>query len=457
MTTAQQRPQRTGTVTADRRDETYAQVTHLLRRAGFGAARDEILAAAKQGYQATVNLLVDYEQVPDTFTPPPDSILNAGIGMMGLADLNQLTAWWLNQMLTTSRPLQEKMTLFWHGHFATGIQKVRSTLYMYQQNQLFRQNALARFDDILGGVYKDPAMLIWLDGRQNTKFAPNENWGREVMELFTLGHGNYTEDDVHACSRAFTGWRIGLDGQAAFVPRLHDDGMKTLLGQTGTWLPDDAVTILAAHYATGPFLAQKLWRFFASDQPPASAIGKLSRAYYSSDHDMREMVRALFSMPEFTAQQTRTGHIKSPTEFVVTAIGQLGLTDVDTTMLPAVLTNLGQQLFNPSNVGGWPGGPTWINAATMLGRFNFASWLSGDRVASGGGFDPEAILTASGAETMDQLVYFITDALGVSMTQATRGALMRYAGRGSVDNADVETKIRGLIHLVLVSPEFQVS
>jgi uncharacterized protein (DUF1800 family) len=443
-----------------------------MRRAGFGATPDQISAMADQDLGTLVNSLVGYEQTTDSFSPPPDSILN--FRQMGAvqADFNALSAWWIGQMLTTARPLQENMTLFWHGHFATGFAKVRSTLLMYRQNQLFRQNALGRFDDILSAVYKDPAMLIWLDGRLNTKAAPNENWGREVMELFTIGRGNYTEDDVHANSRSFTGWRVTAAGDAEFVPRLHDTGVKTLLGQTGNWDGEDAVRILAAHPATGPFLATKLWRFFASDSPPASATKKLAQVYYNSDHSIGEMVRTLFTLPEFYAPATRTGHIKSPTEFVVTALRQLGLSGVSSVelqVLPRTLALLGQELFNPPNVGGWPGGATWINAATMLGRFNFAAALTGDGAGGHGFIDTNAIVTSSNAfalttdamsqrtarEIMATLVAYVADMLGLELTGSTWQALQTYAG--PFDDKTLDTKVRGLIHLALISPEFQAS
>ncbi|MBV9282904.1 MAG: DUF1800 domain-containing protein, partial [Chloroflexi bacterium] len=366
-----------------------------------------------------------------------------------------------------------KMTLFWHGHFATAVQKVGNTRWMYQQNQIFRQNALGRFDDLLSAVYKDPAMLRWLDGERNTKLAPNENWGREVMELFTVGIGNYTEDDVHASSRSFTGWRIDLNtNQGLFIDRLHDGGVKTLLGQTGNWDGEDAVRILAAHPATGTFLATRLWRFFASDQPPAGAIQTISDVYYTADHSIREMVRTLFSLPEFYSARVKSGHIKSPVEFVVGSIKQLGLsvTALDLKLLPRVLAGLGQELFNPPNVGGWPGGPTWINAATMLGRFNFASYLTGDQVRTKTPLiDTTAVLAASGAEmsdafsattrveTISTLASFVTDTLGIAPTVSTHRALIGYASEGSLALDALDTAIRGMIHLTLVSPEYQAS
>ena len=451
-------------------DKDESTAGYLLRRAGFGAPPDGISAGAEQGLGTLVGTLVDYASTPDNFAPPPEELTIYQPKRNVYTDFNVLSAWWLERMLTTSRPLQEKMTLFWHGHFATAYSKVRSAALMYRQNQLFRDNAMGRFDDLLSAVYKDPAMLIWLDGYRNIKNAPNENWGREVMELFTLGHGNYTEDDVHACSRCFTGWRLDMNAQPVFAPRLHDEGEKTLLGQTGNWDGEDAVRILAAHPATGPFLATKLWRFFASDQPSASAIQLMAGVYYTSGHVIREMVRTMFTIPEFYALDVRNGHIKSPTEFVVTSLKQLGLASVDVTTLPHLLAFLGQELFNPPNVGGWPGGPTWINASTMLGRFNFAAALTGTSPRGTGAVDPAAILTASapypaasthnvktGGRIVEALADYITDMLGIAVTSATRRALLQYAGTGPLDDTSLETKIRGLVHLALVSPEYQAS
>jgi uncharacterized protein (DUF1800 family) len=441
-------------------DQTLSDVGHLMRRAGFGGTPDEIRVAAIAGRSATVDALVNFEQTPDSFTPPPDSVLH--FDPMHYSE--DLAAWWLGQMITTTRPLQEKMTLFWHGHFATALYKVRLPALMYQQNQIFRQNALARFDDLLSMVYKDPAMLIWLDGDRNTKAAPNENWGREVMELFTLGRGNYTEDDVHACARAFTGWRLQFDQNTytvsppQFVPRLHDAGSKTLLGRTGNWNGEDAVRILAGHPATGSFLATRLWRFFASDQPPASAINRLASVYYDSDHSIRSVVQTLFSLPEFYRDSTRSGHIKSPAEFLVTSIRTLGLHSIPTSTLPRMMDAMGQSLFNPPNVGGWPGGSFWISSSTMLSRFNFASLMTGDGPGQNGALiNTEAIVAETGAESLPELVDATAGLLGISLTPNTRNALLQYIGRGSVATPNLDAKARGLIHLLLASPEYQVS
>jgi uncharacterized protein (DUF1800 family) len=433
--------------------DTISNVGHLWRRAGFGGTPDQILRAARTGLPATITALIDYDQIPDAFIPPDPAILPADKE----ARIDALTQWWLRRMITTTRPLQEKMTLFWHGHFATANAKVRSPLLMYHQNQTFRTLAIARFDDLLTAVYQDPAMLIWLDGRRNVKNAPNENWGREVMELFTLGRGNYTEDDVHANARAFTGWRLDASLHAVFNPRLHDDGIKTLLGQTGPWGADDAVRILCAHPATGPFLAAKLWRFFASDQPAPKTIDQMARTYYTSNHSIKAMMRVMLSSPDFYGQAARSRHVKSPTDFLITTIRQLGSPPIDLTPFPRLLGLLGQALFNPPNVGGWPGGASWINGGTMLARFNLASQLAGDS-PSPGAIDPTPLLDASNVQSTSGLVYFFADLLGVTLTADTERALLRYAGNQPIDSGvDLIAKSRGLIHLLLTSPEYQIA
>jgi len=458
--------------TAPDTGQRYFDLGHLLRRSGFGATPQEITAAAQAGTAATIDRIVNYSQIPDNFTPPDPTVI-AGKN----TPIEPLSVWWLQRMLTTARPFQEKMTLFWHGHFATAFSKVRYPSFMYQQNQLFRQTALGRFDDILGAVYKDPAMLIWLDGDRNVKAAPNENFAREVMELFTIGRGpdsapNYTQNDVHEGARSFTGWQLNVDtGAVVFNPRLHDDGMKSYLGQTGNFTGDDIVRILAAHPATGSFLATKIWRFFASETAPVGVIQSMSQSYYSSGHSIAAMVRTMFTSPELYSQDTRQSHIKNPTDFAVSALHHLGLSNVDLTAVPRTLALMGQELFNPPNVGGWSGGASWVNAATMLTRFNFASRVTGDAPGSQPLFDPTAMYTASQAASATELVDYVTNLLGVIPGATTGSALLSYAGGDAIQRfisrlmpaddvglqSDPATTVRGLVHLTLTSPEYQIA
>src|SRR5581483_5801044 len=233
--------------------DTYRKVGHLLRRAGFGATPDEITAYAEKGLPATINELVNYEQKPN----PVDQTLEvAEGGLLDLSNLEDIQTAWLYRMVHTSRPLEEKMTLFWHGHFATAQYKVNNAQFMHQQNQTLRKFATGNFKDMVTAIAQDPAMLIWLDGATNFKNAPNENFGRELMELFTLGLGNYTEDDVKAAARAFSGWNLDRSkGQFVFNPKQHDDGLKTFRGQTGSLEGGDIIANVVADPATAKHLA----------------------------------------------------------------------------------------------------------------------------------------------------------------------------------------------------------
>ncbi|HEU0169101.1 MAG TPA: DUF1800 domain-containing protein, partial [Chloroflexota bacterium] len=251
-------------------------VSHLLRRAGFGATPAELDQYTALGYEGAVDRLINYDQAPDNqpdFQQPAD----ATKARQGLGDLQ---LWWLNRMLTTQRPLQEKMALYWHGHFATGASKVGDTNYMYLQNQLFRQQALGNFGDLLLAVSKDPAMMRWLDNGTNRKGSPNENYAREVMELFTMGIGHYTEPDVKEGARALTGWVVRKDAtQAELVPSRFDSGTKTYLGHTGNLGLTDIVNILASSPNTAVFVGRKLARFFISDSPDDGTANAIAGVY----------------------------------------------------------------------------------------------------------------------------------------------------------------------------------
>ncbi len=276
-----------------------AEVAHLLRRAGFGAAPAELDAYAALGYEGAVERLLAPQTVDDGAA---DALVDqATAALTPTLRLVDGQAVWLVRMLYTQRPLQEKMTLFWHNHFATGIQKVLLPALLYEQNALFRRAGLGRFDDLLSGVAHDPAMIFWLDGNTNRRGHPNENWGRELLELFTIGIGHYTEQDVKENARAFTGWGATRTGGFRFAPLLHDNGVKTVLGHTGNLNGDDVLAILAGMRATGERLAGKLWRWFVADTPDPAGVAGLAGIYMQSGHDLTAMLRALLLSPEFRA------------------------------------------------------------------------------------------------------------------------------------------------------------
>ena len=281
--------------------------------------------------------------------------------------------WWLDRMLRTNRPLVEKMTLFWHGHFATALGKVQPQ-YMVGQINLFRQLALVRFPVLLSAVTRDPAMLIWLDNRANAKAHPNENYAREVMELFALGLGNYTEDDVKEAARAFTGWTLDKNQQAAFVPARHDDGIKTVLGKTGRFDADDVVSIVVSQPVHQRFLAHKLLEFFVYSDPEPELIEGVAQTYALSGYDVAKTVGTILRSNVFFSPRAYRAIPKSPIELAIGTLRYIGAQTVPPNLIYQ-LARMGQEPLNPPSVKGWDGGPAWINTSTMLARFNFVNGL----------------------------------------------------------------------------------
>ncbi|HEV7214201.1 MAG TPA: DUF1800 domain-containing protein [Chloroflexota bacterium] len=426
---------------------------HLLRRAGFGAGPDELARYQQLGYAAAVDKLVNYSQIDN-------SALENAMPTLDLTQrgVQEISAAWLQRMLHTARPLEEKMTLFWHGHFATGDSKVQSAALMWQQNGIFRANAAGNFHDLLLGVSKDPAMLKWLDGNENHKRAPNENYGRELMELFTLGIGNYTEDDVHAAARAFTGWHAPR-GVFQFNARDHDSSAKTFLGQTGPWDGGDILNIILQQPAHATFLMTKLYKFFVDPNPSSANIQKYADLYTQNRYELAPVLQAMYMSPEFQAQSAVQSLIKSPAEYLIGAFKHLGIGTI-TKQAPGVLTLLGQQLFNPPNVAGWPGGPSWINTGTILNRYNEANRLVTARSKDGTSWTPPADLSSIGS-TADQIVdYYSTLLLGSDITATTRAALIGYLNGDSgfsADAAGIDERLRGLVHLTMISPTYSLN
>ncbi len=361
---------------------------HLLNRTGFAASDADIAAFAKLTRAEAADRLLKSVQTVAT-QKPPAWVNEPPIPAVRLRDMTQeqrmaeqrknverafeLREWWFREMLTTPSPLTEKMTLFWHNHFATSQQKVRFTPLMYQQHVMLRRNALGDFGILLRDVSRDPAMLIYLDGANSRKDAPNENFAREVMELFTLGEGHYSESDIKEAARAFTGWSIDRDtGQFMFRRGIHDYGNKSVLGRTGNLDGNQVIDILLGKPETAQFLTRKLWREFVSPAVSTPAdeaqLARLADGFRESGYNIAKLMRALLTSEAFYAPEHRAALIKSPVEFVVGTMKQF---DIDTPNLrPFVIASalLGQNVFSPPNVKGWPGGEAWINSATLLGR-----------------------------------------------------------------------------------------
>ncbi|MPV55439.1 DUF1800 domain-containing protein [Burkholderia sp. HI2761] len=287
-----------------------------------------------------------------------------------------LRAAWVNEMVATPSPLTERMTLFWHGHFTSGQDKVSYPQTMAAQNALFRREALGNFGTLLHAVAKDPAMLQYLDGASNRKGRPNENFAREVMELFTLGEGHYTQYDVTEAARAMTGWTVDPDTlRFAVRPEWHDAGDKTILGETGPFDGDGFLDILLKRPGTARFIAGKLWREFVSDTPEPRALDAVAERFRASGYDIRAALAALWSTDAFWDPRNRGVLVKSPAEFVVGSVRLFDVAYGDPQMLANTVRTLGQNLFYPPNVKGWPGGALWINSTTLLSRKQFVEQL----------------------------------------------------------------------------------
>ena len=288
----------------------------------------------------------------------------------------QLRGWWVNEMLATTSPLTEHMTLFWHNHFASSQQKVKLAELMYRQNVTLRANALGHFGDLLHAIARDPAMVIYLDSARNRKGTPNENFAREVMELFTLGEGHYSEQDIKEAARAFTGWSLNRDsGEFVFRPFIHDYGTKTVLGRSGNLNGDDVLDILLAQPATAEFITRKLWREFISPDPDETQVRRIASHFRDSRYDIKVALYELLTSDAFYSRENRGVLIKSPIDLVVGTLKQFDLKPGQPIPFAVAAAAMGQNLFAPPNVKGWPGGETWINSSTLLARKQFLDRL----------------------------------------------------------------------------------
>jgi uncharacterized protein (DUF1800 family) len=279
-------------------------------------------------------------------------------------------------MVHTKRPLQEKLALFWHGHFATSTQKVRDAYLMWKQNDIFRRHGAGSWPSLLTQVSKDPAMLIWLDQAQSRKNHPNENFAREVMELFVLGEGHYTEKDITEAARAFTGWSLNISrDDFQFRPQMHDRGEKTVLGKTGNFDGQRVLDILVKQPQAGRFIAAKLWRFFASENPDPKLIETLAEDFQTHGHEFKTLLRRMFLSEEFYRPAVMRTQVKSPVQLVVGSVRILEREAPGTLLTNNALRLLGQDLFAPPNVKGWDGGLSWITTSNLLNRYNLAALL----------------------------------------------------------------------------------
>ncbi len=390
----------------------FSTAAHLLNRAGFGGPPAEIEKIALMGLENAVGYLVDYEKIPDATPNPswakPDpgeakrfQELRESRRKMKMATeqersalelttrellrdaqrdqrlrILELRGWWLQRMAKGPRALQEKLTLFWHGHFATSVQKVRDSYLMWLQNDTFRTRASGGWKEMLVALTRDPAMLLWLDQTQSRKEHPNENYAREIMELFTLGEGHYTEQDVTEAARAFTGLSYDrLHQESDFRPFIHDPGLKTVLGRTGNLSWMDVLGQIIAQPQAARFISAKLWRFFVSEDPSEEVIASLAEIFRRNHNQFKPLLRAMFRSEEFYAYSVVRNQVKSPVQWLVGSVRMLERELPPAAVCSNFLANLGQDLFAPPNVKGWDGGISWITTNNLLARYNQAEML----------------------------------------------------------------------------------
>jgi len=373
---------------------TYDTAAHLAARAGFGESSSQLERWTQQGMEATVQELL--HPGSDTTPPPGCAVPNQFAElrervrqaaspeekMQARRTLRQATNqqlfglinWWTQRMLSTQAPLVEKMTLFWHGHFATSGLKVRSPYKLWLQNETFRQHALGNFATLTKAISRDPAMMVYLDLETSRPEHPNENFARELMELFTLSEGNYSEADVKESARAFTGYRIDRFEQFRFLKNQFDGGNKTFLQQTGNWNGDQIVDIILKQPAAARFISSKLWKFFVYEDPDSQLIDKLGELF-RQNYEIRPLLETIFSSEEFYSQRARDAIVKSPVQYVVQSGRTLGVNVPSGRTLFFIYRRLGQVPFFPPNVKGWDGGKSWINTATLTFRYQLARQL----------------------------------------------------------------------------------
>ena len=461
--------------------EDMALMAHLMRRAGFGASREELEVRVAKGYESTVEELLHPETQPDV---DEDILFRYFPNLEGPLGPPQAQTNWVYRMINTKRPLEEKVALFWHQLFATGNSKVDNPPELLQQIAMFRRHGLGSFPNLLVELAKNPAMIYWLDNNGNHKGAINENWGRELLELFSMGVGNYSENDIKEASRAFTGWTIGPKIPRNPLGRFywsfqyksedHDDAEKTFLGHQGRFNGEDIVGIVVQQPATARFLARHMYNFFVADEPQVpswnitpptdpEAIQTLIQAYNESNYDVRSMLRVLFLSDFF--KNARFARVKSPADLVIGTVRlagsftspRLGFQD-----LAFECAYQGQELLNPPSVESWHTGQEWIDGGALVRRVNFAAKLLGNSTMPG----VRSIinrLSDRGTLSPMEFVNGCTDLIGpLEIGEQTRSELLAQAEKGGDLRWGTEQEIKTseqrvavMLVLIAASREYQ--
>ena len=470
-----------------------ALIAHLMRRAGFGATRDELETYAAQGYDATLQWLL---HPPEERTYLPDDILRRyHHDFQDIRTNGSSASYWIYRMVTTNAPLEEKVALFWHRVFATAQTKLIQAKPILTQLDMLREYGMGSFRELLIQLSKDPAMILWLDNQDNHNGAINENYGREILELFSMGAGNYSEEDIKECSRAFTGWSIAnmdymamkmrnntarpygyIDWQFEYKPDDHDNGEKTFLGKIGNFNGEDVIDIICEQPATARFISRLLYHSFVADEPPVpqwplqepgnpEAIEILMNTYFESDYNIGAMLETLFTSDFFKDESAHFARVKSPVELVVGTLRQAGGFDgptYDVYASAAACGYMGQALLNPPSVEGWQGGDEWINTGTVVERVNYASDMMGDTSNPGVQAifarlrrDSEGVVPDAGT-LVDQCL----DLMGpLSLPADTRQGIVEFAkeqGEVGLATPEGEASVAALLQVIVSTREYQL-
>jgi len=461
-----------------------ALIAHLFRRAGFGVTFNELVDYLHLDYSVIVEQLLYPDLQPAL---DEDVVRRYNIDQNSLMLIESSQANWMYRIINTKRPLEEKMALFWHGLFATAYSKLNHAKAVVNQMDTFRRCGLGNFRTLLIELSRDPAMIFWLDNKDNHKGAANENFGRELLELFSLGIGNYSEDDIKACARAFSGWTIAnsvymterasrdsiwphgrLDWQFVYVPEDHDDSDKTFLGHTGRFNGDDIIDIIVDSPATSLFMASKLYSFFVSDEPDEASIQYLAQEFSKTGGDIRHVMRCLFLSETFISDKSRLARVKSPAELVAGTAklaGSHGFPDWTTVNLAMDANFMGQEILNPPTVEGWHTGTEWIDTGNLVERINSAALEIGDIHQPGVKSIIETIREHGGVCTANDLVDLSLDAMcQFDVSPSTRDGLLKYAERKGplyFDRQDQiacsEQRVGEMLQLIVATKEYQLA
>ncbi len=485
---------------------------HLLNRVAFGAPVDRVEALMKETPDSALKRFLYFESVADNWQKPewaeppkedfiPPFLMTQDEKKQKQREQGQhareLQTWWLHRMAQTTRPLQEKLALFWHGHFATSLDKVKAPYMMWMQNETLRRNASGNFRTMVMEISRDPAMIQWLDNDSNRKEKPNENYARELMELFTLGEGHYTENDIKESARAFTGWGLQKrQQQYQFTPKQHDSGDKIFMGKTGPWDGGDIVNIIFDQPQCARFIVTKLWNYFAYENPEPEVLDGLSEILRKNNYELKPLLWKMLSCRAFYSDRSVRTQIKSPVQLVVGSYQvlqqEVPQAEGFSRLLINILRLMGQEPFRPPNVKGWDGGLTWVTTSSLLLRYNFADFLvhgvppqsAIGNVKAGKGkkkpvdpaqlerirrnaktlplvslYDPAAM--ASSEQVVKSLGRILWNAQpdAESFAQFTKFLDSNDAGEMVAfqpSNPNAEQKVRDLIHLMMSTPQYQL-